>query len=85
MSAVDVSLYESQGAVVLRGVLSSHEVALLQSGIEEVLKCPSRHAQIASDPGGYIGIGYITQCIFDYFLYNINYDKNKLYALTSNR
>ena len=38
MAAVDVSLYESQGAVVLRGVFFSHEIDLLQSGIEEVLK-----------------------------------------------
>lgn len=51
MATVDVSLFESQGAVVLRGVLSPHEIDLLQSGIEEVLKHPSQHAQIASDPG----------------------------------
>lgn len=49
--------YQRDGAVVLRGVLSAAQVALLQSGIEHNLAHPSPLAQVASqadDPGRFV-------------------------------
>jgi len=55
MSVVDD--YQRDGAVVLRGVVSSQEIALLQRGIDHVVAHPSARAKIASssdDPGFFI-------------------------------
>ncbi|MBU3689470.1 MAG: phytanoyl-CoA dioxygenase [Acidimicrobiales bacterium mtb01] len=57
MSRSDVETYRRDGAVVLRGVVSPHEIELLTTGIDEVLATPSPRAKVASspdDPGFFI-------------------------------
>lgn len=49
MSLEDVAFFQKQGAVVLRNVISSHELKVLRDGIDEVLRHPSPRAQIASE------------------------------------
>ncbi len=55
MSVVDD--YQRDGAVVLRNVVSAEEIALLQRGIDSVVRHPSDRAKVASsadDPGFFI-------------------------------
>jgi ectoine hydroxylase-related dioxygenase (phytanoyl-CoA dioxygenase family) len=57
VAARDVEAFARDGAVCLRQVLSSSDVALLSAGIEVNLKHPSERAKIASradDPGRFI-------------------------------
>ncbi len=52
-----VEAYRRDGAVVVRGLLSESEVALLRSGIDQNLAAPSPRAKVASrhdDPGLFI-------------------------------
>ena len=52
-----VETYRAEGAVVLRGVVSTSEVELLRRGIDAVVAGPSARAKVASlpdDPGFFI-------------------------------
>jgi ectoine hydroxylase-related dioxygenase (phytanoyl-CoA dioxygenase family) len=49
--------FDRNGTVVLRGVVSPHELSLLTTGIDEVVRHPSPRAKVAStpdDPGFFI-------------------------------
>jgi ectoine hydroxylase-related dioxygenase (phytanoyl-CoA dioxygenase family) len=49
--------FARDGAIVLRGVVSPHELSLLTTGIDEVVRHPSPRAKVAStpdDPGFFI-------------------------------
>ena len=53
----EIETYRRDGCVVLRGVVSSHEVDLLRTGIDAVLGAPSPRAKVASspdDPGKFV-------------------------------
>ncbi len=57
VSVSDIDAYQRDGAVVLRQLLSSDEIALLTEGIDENLANPSERAIVASqpdDPGFFI-------------------------------
>jgi len=57
VSAAQIEAFQSDGAVVLRGLLNAREVKLLEAGIEANLARPSARAKIAStreDPGWFI-------------------------------
>jgi ectoine hydroxylase-related dioxygenase (phytanoyl-CoA dioxygenase family) len=47
----DIDAYQKDGAVCLRQVLRSDEVALLRRGIDANLAAPSQRAKVASRPG----------------------------------
>ena len=57
VSAADIAAFQADGAVVLRGLLEPHEVALLRDGIDANLAHPSPRAKVASardDPGFFL-------------------------------
>jgi ectoine hydroxylase-related dioxygenase (phytanoyl-CoA dioxygenase family) len=57
VSPAQVEAFQSDGAVILRGLLTSAEVELLQSGIDANLAAPSPRAKVASthdDPGSFV-------------------------------
>jgi ectoine hydroxylase-related dioxygenase (phytanoyl-CoA dioxygenase family) len=57
VAQADIEAFQADGAVVLRGLLQSHEVQLLRRGIDENLAHPSPRAKVASrpdDPGWFI-------------------------------
>jgi ectoine hydroxylase-related dioxygenase (phytanoyl-CoA dioxygenase family) len=57
VSPAQVEAFQSDGAVVLRGLLTSAEVELLRSGIDANLAAPSPRAKVASardDPGWFV-------------------------------
>lgn len=52
-----IETYRAEGAVVLRGVVTAHEIAVLRAGIDAVLAEPSARAKVASsddDPGFFL-------------------------------
>jgi ectoine hydroxylase-related dioxygenase (phytanoyl-CoA dioxygenase family) len=57
VSPAQVEAFQNDGAVVLRGLLTSAEVELLRSGIDANLAAPSPRAKVAStreDPGWFV-------------------------------
>jgi len=57
VTQADVDAFQNDGAVCLRQVLSSHDIALLRAGIDANLASPSVRAKVASrpdDPGRFI-------------------------------
>ncbi|MCX6534379.1 MAG: phytanoyl-CoA dioxygenase, partial [Actinobacteria bacterium] len=49
--------YRTDGAVILRGVITPTEIELLSVGIDAVIDCPSPRAKVASasdDPGFFL-------------------------------
>jgi hypothetical protein len=57
LAPAEVNAFRADGALVLRGLLTAPEVALLESGIDANLAHPSERAKIAStrdDPGWFI-------------------------------
>ncbi len=57
VSPAEVEAFQSDGAVVLRGLLTGAEVELLRSGIDANLAAPSPRAKVAStreDPGWFV-------------------------------
>jgi ectoine hydroxylase-related dioxygenase (phytanoyl-CoA dioxygenase family) len=57
VSAAEVAAFQADAAVVLRGLLQPHEVALLRDGIDANLAHPSPRAKVASardDPGFFL-------------------------------
>ena len=49
--------YRTDGAVILRGVITPKEIELLSVGIDAVIDCPSSRAKVASasdDPGFFL-------------------------------
>ena len=51
MDAASIAAFVRDGAVILRGVISPTEVALLRDGIDAALQKPSSRAKVASDIG----------------------------------
>jgi ectoine hydroxylase-related dioxygenase (phytanoyl-CoA dioxygenase family) len=57
VSPQDIAAFQADGAVVLRGLLTSAQVELLRAGIDENLAHPSPRAKVASardDPGFFL-------------------------------
>jgi len=57
VSREDVAAFQADGAIVLRGILTPAQVAMLREGIEQNLAQPSPRAKVASrrdDPGFFL-------------------------------